>query len=42
MLCIVALAFYPQLILERTAPTVQHTVAGVTGGQAPEAQLARK
>jgi NADH-quinone oxidoreductase subunit M len=40
VLCIVALAFYPQLILHRTAPTVQQTVASVTGGKAPEAQLA--
>jgi NADH-quinone oxidoreductase subunit M len=40
VLCIVALAFYPQLILHRAAPTVQQTVAGVTGGKAPEAQLA--
>jgi NADH-quinone oxidoreductase subunit M len=42
VLCIVALAFYPQLILHRTAPTVQQTVAGVTNGDAPEAELARK
>jgi NADH-quinone oxidoreductase subunit M len=42
VLCILALALYPQLILHRTAPTVEQTVAGVTGGQAPEAQLARK
>ncbi len=40
VLCIVALAFYPQLILHRTAPTVQQTVAGVTNGDAPEAELA--
>jgi NADH-quinone oxidoreductase subunit M len=40
VLCILALAFYPQLILHRTAPTVQHTVARVTGGEAPEAHLA--
>jgi len=40
VLCILALAFYPQLILKRTAPTVQQTVAHVTGGGAPEAQLA--
>jgi NADH-quinone oxidoreductase subunit M len=40
MLCILGLALYPQLILHRTAPTVQQTVAGVTGGNAPEAQLA--
>jgi NADH-quinone oxidoreductase subunit M len=42
VLCILALALYPQLILHRTAPTVQQTVAGVTGGSAPEAQLAKK
>jgi NADH-quinone oxidoreductase subunit M len=40
VLCIVALALYPQLILHRTAPTVQQTIANVTGGEAPEAQLA--
>jgi NADH-quinone oxidoreductase subunit M len=42
VLCILALALYPQLILHRTAPTVQQTVASVTGGEAPEAELARK
>ncbi len=42
VLCILALALYPQLILERTAPTVQQTVAGVTGGDAPEGQLVKK
>ncbi len=41
VLCILALALYPQLILHRTAPTVQQTVASVTGGDAPEAQLAQ-
>src|SRR6185295_12354834 len=40
VLCIVGLALYPQLILERTAPTVEQTVAKVTGGEAPEAKLA--
>lgn len=40
VLCIVALAFYPQLILHRTAPAVQQTVARVTGGEAPQAELA--
>ena len=40
VLCILGLALYPQLILHRTAPTVQQTVASVTGGNAPEAQLA--
>jgi NADH-quinone oxidoreductase subunit M len=42
VLCIVALALYPQLILERTAPTVQQTVAKVKGGDAPEAELAKR
>ncbi len=42
VLCILGLALYPQLILHRTAPTVQQTVARVTGGEAPGAQLARK
>jgi len=40
VLCIIGLALYPQLILERTAPTVEQTVAKVRGGEAPEAQLA--
>jgi NADH-quinone oxidoreductase subunit M len=40
VLCILGLALYPQLILERTAPTVSQTVAKVSGGEAPEAQLA--
>ena len=40
VLCILGLALYPQLILERTAPTVEQTVAKVTSGEAPEAQLA--
>ncbi len=40
VLCILALALYPQLILKRTAPTVQQTVAKVKGGDAPEAELA--
>jgi NADH-quinone oxidoreductase subunit M len=40
VLCILGLALYPQLILKRTAPTVEQTVAKVTGGEAPEAQLA--
>jgi NADH-quinone oxidoreductase subunit M len=40
VLCILALALYPQLILHRTAPTVQQTVAKVRGGDAPEAKLA--
>jgi NADH-quinone oxidoreductase subunit M len=42
VLCIVGLAFYPQLILHRTSPTVEQTVAGVTDDEAPEAQLADK
>jgi NADH-quinone oxidoreductase subunit M len=41
VLCILGLALYPQLILKRTAPTVQQTVAKVTGGDAPSAQLAK-
>jgi NADH-quinone oxidoreductase subunit M len=39
VLCIVGLALYPQLILERTSPTVEQTVARVSGEEAPEAQL---
>jgi NADH:ubiquinone oxidoreductase subunit 4 (subunit M) len=42
VLCILALAIYPQLILHRTAPTVGQTLARVTGGPAPEAQLAQR
>jgi NADH-quinone oxidoreductase subunit M len=42
VLCIVALAFYPQLILKRTDRTVEQTVAKVNGGAAPAAKLARK
>ena len=40
VLCILALALYPQLVLERTAPTVEQTVTKVHGDEAPEAQLA--
>jgi len=40
VLCILGLALYPQLILHRTNPTVEQTVATVTGGSAPKAQLA--
>jgi len=40
VLCIIGLALYPQLILERTAPKVEQTVAKVRGGEAPESQLA--
>jgi NADH-quinone oxidoreductase subunit M len=42
VLCILALSLYPQLILERTAPTVEKTVAKVHRGEAPEAELVRK
>jgi NADH-quinone oxidoreductase subunit M len=42
VLCILALALYPQLILHRSGPTVEQTVAAVNGGPAPEAELARK
>jgi NADH-quinone oxidoreductase subunit M len=42
VLCILGLALYPQLILKRSAPSVQQTVSGVTGGPAPGAQLARR
>ncbi|MDQ2631787.1 MAG: NADH-quinone oxidoreductase subunit M, partial [Actinomycetota bacterium] len=42
VLCILALALYPQLVLERTAPTVEQTVAKVSRGDAPEAKLAEK
>jgi NADH-quinone oxidoreductase subunit M len=40
VLCILGLALYPQLILHRTDPSVQQTVATVTGGPTPKAQLA--
>ncbi|HSK49601.1 MAG TPA: NADH-quinone oxidoreductase subunit M, partial [Solirubrobacterales bacterium] len=40
VLCIVGLALYPQLILERSERTVQQTVASVTRGDAPDAKLA--
>ncbi|HET7054576.1 MAG TPA: NADH-quinone oxidoreductase subunit M [Solirubrobacterales bacterium] len=39
VLCIVGLAFYPQLILHRTDPSVQRSVAA-TEGPRPETQLA--
>src|SRR4029079_253947 len=42
VLCILALARYPQLILKRTNPTVEQTVAKVSGGPAPNSQLAKK
>jgi NADH-quinone oxidoreductase subunit M len=40
VLCILGLALYPQLVLERTAPTVDQTIAKLSGGEAPEGQLA--
>jgi NADH-quinone oxidoreductase subunit M len=40
VLCIIGLAFYPQLILHRTESTVQQTIAATTGAPSPEAQLA--
>jgi NADH-quinone oxidoreductase subunit M len=42
VLCILALALYPQLILKRTNPSVQQTVAKVTRGSAPNGKLAKK
>jgi NADH-quinone oxidoreductase subunit M len=42
VLCILGLALYPQLILQRTAPTVRQTIAAVNGGKAPEAKLASR
>ena len=39
VLCIVALALYPQLILHRADPAVQRSVAA-TRGPTPETQLA--
>jgi len=42
VLCILGLALYPQLILEKTDPTVQQSVAKVTGGSAPNGKLAEK
>jgi NADH-quinone oxidoreductase subunit M len=41
VLCILGLALYPQLILERTAPTVEKSVARVRDGETPSARLAR-
>jgi NADH-quinone oxidoreductase subunit M len=40
VLCIVGLALYPQLILERTAPTVDKAVSRVRDGETPSARLA--
>jgi len=42
VLCILALSLYPQLILKRTNPTVERTVAGLTEHEAPNSQLAEK
>jgi len=42
VLCIVGLALYPQLILERADTSVQESVAAATRGPAPRAQLAAK
>jgi NADH-quinone oxidoreductase subunit M len=40
VLCILGLALYPQLILERTEKAVEQTVAKVDRTEAPEARLA--
>ncbi|MGE5407334.1 MAG: complex I subunit 4 family protein, partial [Syntrophothermus sp.] len=40
VLCILGLALYPQLVLHRTDPSVEQTVAKVTGGKAPSVRLA--
>jgi NADH-quinone oxidoreductase subunit M len=42
VLCILALSLYPQLILKRTDPSVEQTVAKVTNSTAPNSQLADK
>ncbi|HKB51936.1 MAG TPA: NADH-quinone oxidoreductase subunit M [Solirubrobacterales bacterium] len=42
VLCIVGLAFYPQLILHRTDRSAQESVAAVTRGPASNAQLAKR
>ena len=42
VLCILALALYPQLILHRTDPTVQQTVAKVTGAHSPETRTGER
>ncbi|HYG96263.1 MAG TPA: proton-conducting transporter membrane subunit, partial [Solirubrobacterales bacterium] len=39
VLCIIGLALYPQVVLERTAPTVEQTVAKASDGDEPEGQL---
>ena len=40
VLCILGLALYPQLILERAAPSVDKQVSRVRGGETPSARLA--
>jgi NADH-quinone oxidoreductase subunit M len=40
VLCILGLALYPQLILERTGPTVDRQVSRVRDGETPSARLA--
>jgi NADH:ubiquinone oxidoreductase subunit 4 (subunit M) len=42
VVCILALSLYPQLILERTNPSVEQTMAKVTKEEAPESRLAQK
>jgi NADH-quinone oxidoreductase subunit M len=42
VLCILALSLYPQLILERTDPSVEQTISKVTDEEAPNSQLAKK
>jgi NADH-quinone oxidoreductase subunit M len=42
VLCILGLSLYPQLVLERTAPSVENTVARVHDSEAPEARLVRE
>jgi NADH-quinone oxidoreductase subunit M len=42
VLCILALSLYPQLILERTDPSVEQTISKVTDEEAPNSQLAEK
>jgi NADH-quinone oxidoreductase subunit M len=40
--CILALSLYPQLILKRTDPSVEQTLAKVNGDADPQSQLATK
>jgi NADH-quinone oxidoreductase subunit M len=40
VLCILGLALYPQLVLERTAPSVDKSVSRVRDGETPSARLA--